>query len=339
MPSEETVVWGIHAGSSGEAERLFLGKSVVAIGWEAVSDLSQWQTQEQYKQVVSEVYPEEKPGAIPVYAGILRRFAHEMAIGDLVVYPCKSQRRVWVGRVEGPYEYHPEEDAGYPHQHSVEWIGEGVPRTKFSQGALYEIGSAVTLFRVTNHADELIAVARGQEPMPGPEDEEDTGIVAREIEEQTRDFVLKRLTRHLKGHPFAEFVADLLGSMGYKTRVSPPGPDHGIDIFAHPDELGFQPPLVKVQVKSSEDTVNEAAVSQLYGKVDAGEYGLFVTLGNFTSGAEQFALGKGNLRLMDVDDVLDTVFAHYDSLDPRYKGIIPLRPTFIPEVIESPEEE
>ena len=96
--------------------------------------------------------------------------------------------------------------------------------------------------------------------------------------------------------------------------------------------------LVKVQVKSTEETVNEATVSQLYGKVDAGEFGLFVTLGGFTPGATQFALGKGNLRLMSGDDVLDMVFAHYDTLDARYKGIIPLRPTFIPEVLEKAEE-
>lgn len=335
--ADESVVWGIHAGSSGQAEMLFLEKSVIAIGWDRVSDLAQWQTQDQYKAVVAEAYPEEKAGAVPVYAGVLRRFAHEMEPGHLVVYPCKSQRTVWVGEISGPYAYRPDVDARYPHQRNVNWC-EGLPRTRFSQGALYEIGSAVTLFRVTNHADEFIAVAQGRQPTPEPDTEGETGLVAREIEEQTRDFVLKRITTHLKGHPFAEFVADLLGAIGYKTRVSPPGPDHGIDIIAHPDELGFQSPLVKVQVKSTEETVNEATVSQLYGKVDAGEFGLFVTLGGFTPGATQFALGKGNLRLMSGDDVLDMVFAHYDTLDARYKGIIPLRPTFIPEVLEKAEE-
>ncbi|NLO05290.1 MAG: restriction endonuclease [candidate division WS1 bacterium] len=335
--ADEPIVWGIHAGSSGQAEELFLKKNVISIGWDRIGDLAQWQTQEQYKAVVAQAYPDDKAGAVPVYAGILRRFAHEMDIGQFVVYPCKSQRTIWVGEITGPYAYRPDIDANYPHQRSVTWC-DGLPRTRFSQGALYEVGSAVTLFRVSNHADEFIAIARGQEPTSPVEVEGETSIVAREIEEQTRDFVLKRISKHLKGHPFAEFVADLLGAMGYKTRISPPGPDHGIDILAHPDELGFQPPLVKVQVKSSEETVNEAAVSQLYGKVDSGEFGLFVTLGGFTPGANGFALSKGNLRLMSGDDVLDTVFAHYDSIDARYKGMIPLRPTYIPEGLENVED-
>ncbi len=337
MASEESIVWGIHAGESGQAERLFLEGNVIAIGWGDVGDLSQWTTQEEYKAVVAEAYPDEKPGAVPVYAGVLRRFVHEITVGHLVAYPCKSQRTIWVGKVSGAYSYRPDIDPRYPHQRAVTWLRD-LPRTRFSQGALYEIGAAVTLFRITNHADEFTAVASGREPMAEPEPEDSPGIVAREIEEQTRDFVLKRLTRYLKGHPFADFVADLLRAMGYRTRVSPPGPDHGIDIMAHPDELGFQSPLVKVQVKSSEETVNEASVSQLYGKVDPGEFGLFVTLGRFAQGAQQFALGKGNLRLMDGDELLDMVFAHYEDLDPRHKTVIPLRPTLIPEVLDKPEE-
>ena len=64
--------------------------------------------------------------------------------------------------------------------------------------------------------------------------------------ETTRDFVLKRLAQELKGHPFAHFVAHLLNTMGYRTRVSPEGVDGGIDIVAHKDELGFEPPIIKV---------------------------------------------------------------------------------------------
>jgi hypothetical protein len=36
-----------------------------------------------------------------------------------------------------------------------------VPRALFSDGALYELGSALTLFRVRRHAGELLAFAGG----------------------------------------------------------------------------------------------------------------------------------------------------------------------------------
>jgi len=50
-------------------------------------------------------------------------------------------------------------------------------------------------------------------------------FVVADIEQTTRDFILKRLTEEVKGHPFAHFVAHLLETMGYRTHTSPEGPD------------------------------------------------------------------------------------------------------------------
>ena len=71
-------------------------------------------------------------------------------------------------------------------------------------------------------------------------------MVSDDIEQITRDYILKKLARELKGHPLADFISHLLQTMGYRTRVSPEGPDGGIDILAHKDELGFEPPIIKV---------------------------------------------------------------------------------------------
>jgi restriction system protein len=214
-----------------------------------------------------------------------------------------------------------------------------VPRTQFSQGALYEIGSAISLFLVKNYADEFRAVVEGKAaPVTPVAQDESVAAVAEDIEETTRDFVLKRLAQELKGHPFADFVAHLLNTMGYRTRVSPEGPDGGIDIVAHKDELGFEPPIIKVQVKSSEGSIGDPAVSALHGKVGNSEFGLLVTLGTFTTQAKNFAKSKGNLRLIDGDELVQLVFQHYHQFDSRYKGLLPLRRVYVPEAIESDEE-
>ena len=72
------------------------------------------------------------------------------------------------------------------------------------------------------YADEFRrAVAGERPPTPAAEDDETVRLVTEEIEQTTKDFVLKRLATELKGHAFAEFVAHLLGAMGYRTRVSP----------------------------------------------------------------------------------------------------------------------
>lgn len=146
--------------------------------------------------------------------------------------------------------------------------------------------------------------------------------------------MLKKLAKELKGHPFAEFVAHLLGAMGYRTRVSPEGPDAGVDIIAHRDELGLEPPIIKVQVKSTEGSVGDPIVSQLYGKVAAGEHALLVTLGTFTPQAKSFERSKGNLRLIDGDELVGLVLQHYEQFDSRYKGLLTLRRVYIPEPLE-----
>jgi restriction system protein len=78
-------IWGVHAGSRGEAEPLFT-KGYVALGWDRVGDLSLLPpAREAFKQTVAEAYPQDKPGSIPVSAGQLYRFAYEMRPADLVV--------------------------------------------------------------------------------------------------------------------------------------------------------------------------------------------------------------------------------------------------------------
>jgi restriction system protein len=125
--------------------------------------------------------------------------------------------------------------------------------------------------------------------------------------------------------------------MGYRTRISPEGPDAGVDIIAHKDELGFEPPIVKVQVKSTEATVGDPMVSGFYGKVTHGEYGLLVTLGSFTAQARNFERSKSNLRLIDGEELVQLVFQHYESFDSRYKGLLPLKRVYIPEVLKEEE--
>jgi len=330
MPERKT--WGIHAGRTGDAESLFLNDSCVALGWPQVGDLSGLADREAFKAAVAKRFPNAKPAVIPNTAGQLFRFVHEMKQGDLVVYPSKASRKVHIGYVSGSYRYRPDAPA-YPNTRPVDWKT-AVPRTSFSQGALYEIGSALSFFQVRNYADEFFQAVSGTPTPAPPADDESVGLVAEDIEETTRDFVLKQLATELKGHPLAEFVAQLLGAMGFHVRVSPEGPDGGVDIIAHKDELGFEPPIVKVQVKSTEGSVGDPIVSALYGKVTAHEYGLLVTLGSFTSQAETFARSKSNLRLIDGDGLVGLIFRHYDQLDAKYKALLPLKRVFVPQPLE-----
>lgn len=336
---KEKTLWGIHGGKTGDADSLFLKKDRIALGWVAAGDIGKWKgSREAFKEKVAQAYPDKTTAAVASSAGQLYRFVHELVVGDLVVYPSKRDRQIHIGEVTGEYEYRPDLEAGYPQTRTVKWF-KHLSRTRFSQGALYEAGSAMSFFQIKTYTDEFIGALEGAAPASVPVSKDETiGIVAAEIEETTKDFVLKRLAQELKGHPLAEFVAHLLNTMGYRTRVSPEGPDGGIDIIAHKDELGFEPPIIKVQVKSSEDTVGDPVVSALYGKVSAGEFGLLVTLGKFSNQAKSFARSKSNLRLVDGDDLVELVLQHYDRFESRYKGLLPLKRVYVPEPIEEGED-
>lgn len=204
-----------------------------------------------------------------------------------------------------------------------------------SQGALYELGASMSWFSVRNHADEWRAILAGNPPVKpdANDDEVDTTVpaVAAGIEQTTRAFIPKELSRQLKGHPFSWFVPHLLEQMGYRTLVSPEGPDGGVDIVAHRDEPGFEPPIVRVQVKSGAGAVGHSEVASLLGTLAHSEFGGLVTLATFTGPARTFARAKPNLRLVDGDDLVDLVRAHDEMVDSRYKGLLPLKRVYVPD--------
>lgn len=332
-------IWGLHAGRNGEADELFK-RGHIALGWDELGDLSLLTvSRDAFKQEVARTYPQDKPGSIPVTAGMLFRFVHEMQEGDLVVSRSKPERVIRIGRVSGPYRYDPGPDATFPHQRAVRWL-KTVQPVNVMQGARYEIGSAMTLIQMRNYADEwrhVLFGSKSAQPELRPDEDPTIGPVAADIEELTSDFILGKLAQELKGHPFAAFVAHLLEIMGYRTRVAPEGRDGGIDIVAHRDELGFEPPIIKVQVKSGSGNIGQPEVSALLGTLSQSDFGLFVALGDFTNQARNFARGKANVRLINGTDLVQLVLDHYEQFDSRYKGLLPLKRVYIPEPIEGSE--
>jgi restriction system protein len=88
---------------------------------------------------------------------LLFRFVNEVRKGDLVVYRSKVTKLIHIGRIIDGYEYKPSLDPDYPHQRPTSWLHTVEPK-KMTQGALYEIGSAITFFQVRNFADEWLGL-------------------------------------------------------------------------------------------------------------------------------------------------------------------------------------
>lgn len=330
----DEVIWAVRAGKHGESEGRFVEGSRIAIGWSEVGDLKQFGTdREALKEAVAVTYPRYKPGAIPVQAGQLYRFVNEMKKGDLVVFPTKRDRMVRIGRITGDYEFVANAEHGHVNQRAVQWL-KAISRAAFSQGALYEIGSAMTLFQVKSYAEEFRSALAGKVMITPVEEDSTVSVVAEGVEDNTQDFVLKRLAQEFKGHPLAQLAANLLGAMGFRTRVSPEGPDGGIDIVAHRDALGLEPPIVKVQVKSTDGTVSAPVVQQLKGALVGDEKGLLITLGTFAPQARALVRSMPNIRLVDGVELVEMLLEHYESLDNRYRAAIPLKRVYVPAPLQ-----
>jgi restriction system protein len=321
-------VWGLHMAEI-DAQAPIKG-GFIGIGWAEMGNLSHLSdNREAFKARFAEVYSSVKPGAVPVKAGVLYRFVHEMSVDDVVVYPSKPDRMVNLGVVQSEYAFEPAADTVYPHRRRVRWM-KSVPRADFSQSALHEIGSAITLFLVTTHAEEFLAALEGKSTLAQDVDDATADEVSTQVEESAEDFIIKRLKARLSPYDFEKFIAHLLTCMGYHARVTQRSGDGGIDVIAHRDELGFEPPIIKVQCKQTLEQTGRPAVQQLHGAIEQGEHGLFVTLGSFSPDARTYERSKPNLRLIDSNELIGLIYSHYDSFDPSYKVLLPLRKTYSP---------
>ena len=329
-------LWGVHMGrhvGSGPVEGGY-----VAIGWGELGDLrSIPPDREAFKAAHIRCLPDTKEGAVPVHAGTLFKFVHDIQAGDIAIYPSKHDRMVNIGRFTGQTEYHPDSPDGYPNRRNVDWLGH-FPRSDFSQAALNEIGSAVTLFLVRRHEAEFLAkigLAEGTRPVDTidePTDDMAAGAISRQAEETTADFVIRRIMAGLSGFDFETLVAHLLECMGYTARVTQKSGDGGVDIIAHMDALGFQPPIVKVQCKRITSQTGNAEVNQLLGTLGEGESGLFVNLGSFSRAASDLERNRVKLRLINGEQFVEIVLTHYAKLSPRYRTLIPLRQIYVPDL-------
>ncbi len=330
-------LWGIHMGEKVGSSPV--DESYIGIGWKRLGNLKPFSSSRgSLKKAIAEAYPENKAGAIPQNAGVLFRFVNEMQQGDLVVYPAKD-RMVHIGRIASDYCYVEGDKHDYPNHRKVDWLG-SFSRSEFSQSALYEIGSALTLFWVKSHPNEFLSkvnlASQASKDIDADNDDADddsvTESISHQAEQTTEDFIIKQLHAKLDGYDFEAFVAHILECMGYKSRVSSKSGDGGVDIIAHKDELGFEPPIIKVQCKKTLTSNGEPEVNQLLGALGDGEYGLFVNLGSYSRPARLLERNKAKLRLIDGDELVDLVLQHYANLSPKYRALLPLKQIYVADL-------
>lgn len=324
---QERRIWGIHCRI--EKEGVFKKDGIIAIEWNEMGDLAGLASnREAFKEAYAKTHPDGGKQSIATQAGQIYRFVCEAQVGDYVLFPSKLDRKIYFGEICGEY-FHDAGAVDFVQKRKVKWR-KSFPRTAFSQGALYEIGSALTFFSVKNYAEEFLsALNRGFGRNENePQTDVELALTAESVAQQTEDFVLKELSKQLKGYPLESFVASLLEAMGYPhPQISKHGGDRGTDIVAYKDEL---PPRIVVQVKSQDSDIPERYLSQLRGTLREGDYGVFVCLSDFSENAKRYIQENPRIKGVNGHDLVALIFKYYDQLDEKAREIIPLKKVYIP---------
>ncbi|GEO08320.1 restriction endonuclease [Segetibacter aerophilus] len=322
-------LWTVRAGKYGEQEQTCVDNSVITIAWNEMPDLKTFKSREELFKEYQIIYKEASNVKAGINAGQIWRFANEIALGDIVALPSKTQPSIYIGKIIGEYKYQ-KVAPDTVHLRPVKWL-KTIPRAEFDQDILYSFGSLLTISQVSRvqAAERVIALVEGKKRST----KIDTPLIEEteeefDVEQFAKDQIIKLIDRNFKGHVFAKLVDQILIAQGYITQVSPPGPDGGLDILAASGGLGFDHPRICVQIKSTTAQVDVKTLRELQGvmrKVKS-ELGLLVSWSGFNHKVLQEAREDFFfIRLWSANDIIENIFKYYENFSDEMKAELPLK--------------
>ena len=349
----DTKVYLTRAGKDGGDEAQWLEEGLAFIGFTDVPSLEAARDYDDVYKIVAPSYPGAKPRAQGNLAGQLWAFAIAMKEGDLVVLPRKQTAQFAIGRVVGPYRF--ALIAGRArHSRKVEWLKTDIPRTAFEQDLLLSFGAYMTVCNIArNDAVRRVqaVLETGEDPghAAAPPASRPMGIVDTPIQpsevsidlpQQAHDQIVKHIQGKFTGHELSRLVEAVLVAEGWYTKLSPPGPDGGVDILAGRGSLGLDSPRLCVQVKSQNSPADVTVYRTLQGSMQTfkAEQGLLVCWGGFNRVVHaESRQGHFTVRLWDASDLVQAIYRTYDRLPAEIQAELPLTKVWT-LVVESPEE-
>lgn len=324
-------VWLVRAGKYGEAEATAIDKGLVTIAWNELPDLSAINDREAMSKLYREIHPDTSDRHIANQVGQIWAFRTRIQKDDLVVLPLKTRSAIAIGKMVGGYQYTDKFGDGIRHIRKVEWLRTDLPRTTFDQDLLYSFGAFMTVCQIErNNAEVRIrAILAGKKPTLALEvDDLESDAQTLDIEQAAGDQILEHIQQRFSGHKLATLVDAVLKAEGYLTRVSPPGPDGGVDILAGTGPMGFGPPRLCVQVKSSASPADVNVLRELQGILQNfhAEQGLLVSWGGYKASVIQEARQSFfTIRLWDSGDLLAMILKNHDKFSDDLKAELPLK--------------
>lgn len=328
-------LWLFRAGKNGEYEDKFLTDGRVYLTWDDFDmDLRKVDSQEDLYKILVKKYDLPKEKTAINWASQIWPIAHRMEKGDWVVLPSKINRTLHFGKIIGDYVYDESLGSPYYHYRSIDWFALDIPRDRFDQDILYSLGAFMTVCRIhKNNAEERIKQMAKNNwytiPKTGIEaiegNSEDSKI---DLDEYIFDQISERIIQKFKGHRMEDLINEILKAKGFTTYRSPEGADHGVDLLASPDTLGFGSPKICIQVKTNDTPIDRPTLDQLIGTMSNynADYGMLVSWSGFkTSVIREIPKQFFKVRLWDSRTIIQEIFNNYEKLSDEIKSEIPLK--------------
>ncbi|WJQ79817.1 restriction endonuclease [Brevibacillus brevis] len=326
--------WMVRAGDNNELIPAWITKEVASIGWSDLGNPLSYSTREKLIEKAHVVYPKERPGTRINWGSQVWKFSREISVDDNIITYSKETREYLVGKVHQPYSYNPKIVSDYyPNVIGVKWESKRIPRDDLSKGAKNSLGGIATVFRVDSWGNEIEGLLQGNQPIVAVStttpDASDTVIIDNSDYIQQAMSLLEDAIDQLDAWKMQDLIGGLLEAMGYQVRVSPKGPDGGVDIIAHRDAFGFENPIIKVQVKHRKVAAGGPEIQQLLGANPIGASSLFVSTGGFTSQAKSVAQQHG-VKLIDLTELVELVTEWYERMTAEKQSLLPLKKVYVP---------
>ncbi|WP_430112546.1 restriction endonuclease [Paenibacillus sp. B1-33] len=326
-------MWLVRAGEGAYLINEFKDKQAVAIGWGELKDISNVTSLQDIKTLLKSNYPEYKDGKINITAGQIYRFVSEFQINDEVITYNPDERLYYVGDITSDYIYNSGTITDKPHVRKVIWQST-VSRDSLSASARNTLGSIMTIFAIPDTVRNEIYNQLGKKPSPQEEGKEEEAaeldLIKEDVIEKSKEFIKDKIV-NLDWEEMQELVAGILRGMGYKTNISPKGPDRGRDILASPDGLGLEEPRIIVEVKHRTGQMGSHEIRSFTGGLRSGDRGIYVSTGGFSKEAKYEADRSNHpLSLIDLDFLVKLVNQYYDQFDSETRALVPLKKIYWP---------
>lgn len=129
----------------------------IAIGWDALGDLSKIKSKDELYKLYEDKYPKTKSKTIGQNVGQIWRFIFEMKVGDYVV--LADGNKMHIAKVLSEYYYdsqnYPNEDKTYVNRRKVEWLKTNIDRKEISKKFHSSLAAKLSFFWLSDYKSSV----------------------------------------------------------------------------------------------------------------------------------------------------------------------------------------